>query len=175
LWLRPVIQKILCGTPEERIGVFQEWSMGHRLLHLQSCFISYTTADKEFCQRLQKALNERGVDYWYAPEHGRWGERIERQIDREIAKRDRVILVCSEASLGERDWIEREIERAVEEEKKRGKPVIFPIMIDDALDNWRGPKATRIKKVLAADFRGALDGKAFDKAVDRLVMALTSS
>lgn len=166
----PLVQDILTGSPVSRTEGFTYWlSKIHR--PFQRCFISYATEDKAFVERLQRSLNATGVDYWYAPEHGKWGAELHKQIDQEISLRDRMLLVCSHTSL-QKDWVKYEIERAVAAEQRRGERVIFPIMIDDALSRWTHPYASRIREVLAADFREALKGKAFKKALRRLVAAL---
>jgi hypothetical protein len=166
----PIIQKLLLGDQNALIDA--TYKAEGKAIRLQSCFISYSTKDKPFVDRLQKALNDTSVDYWYAPEHGKWGRKLVDQIDREIVVRDRLLLVCSEASLNESDWVQWEIAKAVEQEKERGKQVLFPIMIDDALLNWDHPKAERLRQVLAADFRGATKGKHFSQRFERLVKAL---
>jgi hypothetical protein len=161
---------MLVGDTQSKTDGFSKWiSLRHN--PLQRCFISYATEDRSFVDRLRKALNERGVDYWYAPEHGRWGEELHRQIDLEISLRDRMLLVCSEVSL-KKDWVAYEIERALAQEKQRGSRVIFPIMIDDALLTWNHPRATRIREVLAADFREATEEEAFEEQLPKLLRAL---
>ena len=169
----PVIQHLLVGDVQSKTDVFYEWiGRGGGPLKLQSCFISYSTKDKAFVDRLQKSLNESGVAYWYAPEHGRWGEELEAQIDREIRVRDRLIVVCSTAALHESAWVLKEIDSALEEEKRRKKKVIFPVMLDDALLNWGDQRGKHMLEVLAGDFRGATRGAAFDKALARLLEGL---
>jgi hypothetical protein len=166
----PLIQEVLIGSPASKTEAFTLWlSKSHK--PFQRCFISYATEDKPFVDRLQKALNETGVDYWYAPEHGRWGEELHTQIDREISLRDRMLLVCSETSLA-KDWVIYEIERAIDKEKTCGRRVIFPILLDDALLKWNHPRATRIRDVLAADFRRATKGEAFEEKFQKLQAAL---
>lgn len=140
-----------------------------RPLRLQSCFISYSTRDKKFVDRLQKALNKRGVEYWYAPEHGEWGKGLRTQIDRAITLRDRVLLVCSRNSLTDSDWVQWEIDKAFAEEKRRGREVLFPIMIDDAVLTWDHPRATRVREILVGDFRNATKGRAFQEKVEKLI------
>ena len=164
----PLIQKMLVGDAQSKSDAFYAW-ISRRHNPLQRCFISYATEDKSFVDRLQKALNGRGVDYWYAPEHGRLGEELHRQIDLEISLRDRMLLVCSEVSL-KKDWVAYEIERAIAQEEKRGTRVIFPIMIDSALLSWNHPRATRIRDVLAGDFRKATKGK--EEQMPKLLGAL---
>jgi hypothetical protein len=172
----PIIQRIIHGDPAEKTDAFYEWlGQGGGPLRFQSCFISYTTENKAFADRLQKALNDNGIDYWYAPEHGRWGEELTTQIDREIKVRDRLILVCSQASLNNSDWVKWEIDRAIEAEKERNKRVIFPVMLDDALLAWNHPRASRIREVLAGDFRRATRGRAFETALERLIEGLRAS
>lgn len=166
----PLIQKMLTGDGQTKTDAFYAW-ISRRHNPLQRCFISYATEDKSFVERLQEALNEHGVDYWYAPEHGRPGEELHRQIDLEISLRDRMLLVCSEVSL-KKDWVAYEIDRAITQEEKRGSRVIFPIMIDGALLTWNHPRATRIRGVLAADFRKATKGKAFEERLPKLLEAL---
>lgn len=141
-------------------------------MRFESCFISYSTKDMAFVRRLQSALNANGVDYWYAPVHGKWGERLTTQIDEQIALRDRVLLVCSRASLNDSDWVQWELSRAVSESRRRGKELVFPIAIDDAIFEWSHPLATRILELLVGDFRNARKGKAFEDGVLRLLEAL---
>ena len=45
-------------------------------------------------------------------------------------------------------------------------------MIDDALLTWNHPRATRIRGVLAADFRKATNGEPFEEQITRLLEAL---
>ena len=171
---RPGIYRLLVGDKKSKIDAFYEWlEQDDPALKLDSCFISYSTEDKQFVDLLQRSLNDRGVDYWYAPEHGEWGKELAVQIDREISVRDRVIVVCSEASLGDSDWVRYEIERAIEEEKKRRSRVVFPIMLDDALLKWKHPLSTRIRDVLAGDFRNATKGKIFQQRFEKLCEGLS--
>ncbi len=170
--VNPVIQPMLVGNHIEKTNAFYRWSEAP--IQYASCFISYSTKDRPFVDRLQEALNEKGIDNWYAPEHGLWGQRIDQQVDRQISLRDRVILVCSEASLNESDWVQWEIAKAIDEEKRRKQTVLFPIMIDDALRNWDHPRGTYIREILAGDFKDCASGigEKFDEAFGRLFYAL---
>ncbi|MSQ05848.1 MAG: toll/interleukin-1 receptor domain-containing protein [Dehalococcoidia bacterium] len=131
-----------------------------------------SSKDQAFVDRLQAALNNKGEDYLYAPEHGRWGEELEGQIDREIRIRDRLILVCSAASLHESAWVQKEIDYALQEEERRKKRVIFPIMLDDSLLKWGDPRGKHMLKVLAGDFRKARTGQAFEIKLEKLLAGL---
>lgn len=166
----PLIQIMLTGDTAQKTTAMYEWISNHQN-PLRRCFISYATEDKAFADRLQTALNQNSVDYWYAPEHGIWGEELHRQIDIQISLRDRMLLICSSVSL-KKDRIHYEIDRAISQERERNSRVIFPIMIDDALLRWNHPPATRIHEVLAADFRGALEGPEFSDRLPRLLRPL---
>ena len=171
--VNPLIQKLLVGNPQIKTDAFYALLGESGLpLKMESCFISYSTKDKPFVDRLEAKLNERGVEYWYAPKHGEWGRGLREQIDRQISVKDRVILVCSKASLADSDFVQWEIERAIEQEKKQNRTILFPVMIDGALLEWKHPRATRILDVLAGDFRGATKGKAFNEAFEKLVRGL---
>lgn len=168
--INPIVQHLLIGNTKSKTDAFYRWVEAP--ITLDNCFISYSTVDKRFVDKLQSALNDRGVDYWYAPEHGRWGQELETQIDRQISLRDRVIVVCSSASLYESEWVQKEIALAVREESRRNKTILFPVMIDDAFLKWAHPNAMRLREILAGDFRQAKEGQAFEEAVDRLYQAL---
>lgn len=170
--VNPLIQRLLVGTRDSMTHAFYEWVNDDGCpLRLASCFISYSTHDRPFVDRLQKALNAGGVDYWYAPEHGSWGKELASQIDREIETRDRVILVCSEDSLSS-DWVRWEIDRTREQEKARGKTILYPVMLDDAVLSWNDSRASRIREILVGDFRGATKGRAFKERFGRLMEGL---
>lgn len=165
----PRLQRIILGDHAALVDAAYNTA---KPIRFDSCFISYCTKDKPFVDRLQKVLNTQGVEYWYAPEHGRWGEKLTAQIDREIAVRDRVLLICSAASLNDSAWVQWEIERALAEGERRGRETIFPVTIDDAIFGWNHPRATRIRETLVGDFRKATKGKALQEKVSRLLEGL---
>jgi uncharacterized protein YjbI with pentapeptide repeats len=144
----------------------------------QSCFISYCGADELFAKRLRDALNRNGVQYWYAPEHATWGRALVDQITEGISSVDRVILICSESSLEDSDWVNFELAKTVEEENKRRSEkranwrMAFPIQIDPYFSSWNHKLSPRMHEVLAGDFRGAKSGKKFEAAVKRLLDGL---
>ena len=60
------------------------------------------------------------------------GAKILDTIDDVIGHRDKVLLVLSEASISS-EWVENEVTKAFEEERRRGRGtiVLFPIRLDD--------------------------------------------
>ena len=55
-----------CGVPDDMIDVVR--SMTRRAIEFNSCFISYSSKDQEFAERLHADLQANGVRCWFAPE-----------------------------------------------------------------------------------------------------------
>ena len=68
-------------------------------LLFESCFLSHSTQDKTFCQRLSQDLKANGVACWYFPESAAWEQSVWDEINRGIPMYDRLLLVCSVYSL----------------------------------------------------------------------------
>src|SRR5271157_2378674 len=60
-----------CGVPDEFIAYIG--SMVGRPIEFYSCFISYSTKDQEFADRLYADLQAKGVRCWFAPHDMRYG------------------------------------------------------------------------------------------------------
>ena len=84
-----------------------------------SCFISYSTKDQEFAERLYADLQDKGVRCWFAPHDIKGGRKIHEQIDEAIRLHDRLLLILSEHSISS-EWVKTEIAKARERES-RGK------------------------------------------------------
>ena len=89
------------------------------LIQFYSCFISYSSADHAFAERLYADLQNKGVRCWFAPEDIKIGDPVRRTIDTAIRLRDKLVLILSETSIVS-DWVEHEVQQALEEEEKRG-------------------------------------------------------
>jgi len=70
-----------------------------RPIEFNSCFISYSTHDQEFAERLHADLQAKGVRCWFAPHDMKSGEKIHEQIDEAIRLHDRLLLILSEHSM----------------------------------------------------------------------------
>jgi len=99
------------------------------LVRHYSCFISYSSKDKQFVEKLHADLQSKKVSCWYAPEDLKLGEKIRIGIDNSIRRYDRLLLVLSKHSV-ESDWVEKEVETAMEFERKKGRLILIPIRID---------------------------------------------
>jgi hypothetical protein len=78
-----------------------------------SCFISYSSKDQEFADRLHADLQNKGVRCWFAPHDMPIGAKIIDAIDEAIRLRDKVLLILSENSVAS-DWVEEEVTRALD-------------------------------------------------------------
>ena len=86
-----------CGVPDEFIAYIG--SMVGRPIEFYSCFISYSTHDQEFAERLHADLQAKGVRCWFAPHDIKGGRKIHEQIDEAIRLHDRLLLILSEHSM----------------------------------------------------------------------------
>ena len=98
----------------------------------QSCFISHSSKDLEFAEKLYSDLQNKGVRCWFAPEDLKIGDKTWDSIYHYIRMRDKVLLILSEDSISS-DWVEIEVNAALSEENKRKKPILFPIRVDAAI------------------------------------------
>ena len=97
-----------------------------------SCFISYSSKDQDFAERLYADLQQRGVRCWFAQKDMKIGDRIRSRIDKSIRTYDKLLIVLSKNSI-ESQWVEKEVETAFEEERTRKKTVLFPVRLDSTV------------------------------------------
>jgi hypothetical protein len=102
------------------------------MIQFYSCFISYASKDEEFANRLYTDLQHSGVRCWFAPEDMKIGDRIRHRIDDSIRLHDKLLLILSETSVTSQ-WIEQEVETALDKEREQGVEVLFPVRVDDAV------------------------------------------
>lgn len=137
-----------------------------------TCFMSHSSKDRAFAERLHADLQDKGVHCWFAPEDMRIGDRIRPTIDEAIQLYDKLLLVLSEHSI-DSDWVEKEVETAFEEERKRKKTVLFPIRLDSAVMETDQAWAADIRRTRhIGDFTRWKDHDAYQKASDRLLCDL---
>ena len=79
---------------------------------LESVFISYGSPDVSFAKRLANALRDNGVRVFFSQRMQRPGQKLHHVMRDGINQYDRMILVCSRASLN-REGVTNEIEEAL--------------------------------------------------------------
>lgn len=161
-----------CGVPEEFIVYMR--SLVVRPIQFYKSFISYSSKDQKFAERLYTDLQSKGVRCWLASEDLKWGERIRVGIDQAIRMHDKLLLVLSRHSVAS-DWVEQEVETALERERREKCTVLFPIRLDDAVmkveTGW--PALVRNTRNIG-DFRRWKNLDSYQKAFDRLLRDLTA-
>jgi hypothetical protein len=159
------------GLPERLIEYLP--SLFGQPIQLYSCFVSYSSKDQEFAERLFADLQAKGVRCWFAPEDMKIGDPLNETVDVAIRQRDKLLLVLSEASMASA-WVLKETRTALAEEKERpGAAVLFPIRLDDAVMDTTEQWAHDIRRTRhIGDFSRWKDHDAYQKALDRLLRDL---
>ena len=137
-----------------------------------SCFISYSSKDQDFAERLHADLQSKGVRCWFAPEDMKIGDKIRARIDETIRIHDKLLIVLSEHSI-ESDWVEFEVETALAKERKEQRTILFPIRLDNYVMESTTTWAAHIKNTrLIGDFIHWRNHDDYQKALTRLLRDL---
>ena len=169
-----------CGVPDDFIAFSQSHFRPQQAIQFYSCFISYSTKDDEFAQKLYSRMRDEHLRVWFAPEEVKGGQKLFDQIERAIQSHDRLLLVLSEHSM-QSEWVTTEIRNArrIEVNEKRRK--LFPIRLVefDALAKWKcfdgdtgKDLAVEIREYYIPDFSNWRDDTAFETAFNRLLQDL---
>jgi uncharacterized protein YjbI with pentapeptide repeats len=160
------------GVPEPFITNLDALIGAMAPIQFYSCFISYSSRDEEFAERLHAGLQARQVRCWFAPEDLKIGDRFRQRIDEAIRVHDKLLLILTEHSVSSA-WVESEVEGALEKERRQKRTVLFPIRLDDAvLDSDRAWAADLRRTRHIGDFRRWKDHDAYKQAFDRLLRDL---
>ncbi len=103
-------------------------SLTGKAFEFYSCFISYSSKDQEFADRLYADLQNQGVRCWFAPHDMQGGKKSHEQIDEAIRRYERLLLILSPNSI-ESQWVKTEISKARKREIAEKKRVLFPIRL----------------------------------------------
>jgi uncharacterized protein YjbI with pentapeptide repeats len=137
-----------------------------------SCFISYSSKDQTFAERLHADLQNKSVRCWFAPHDMPIGAKIIDAIDEAIRLRDKVLLILSEGAIAS-EWVEGEVTRALDEERTRKQVVLFPVRLDDAVmqtsEGWA--RLLRAQRNIG-DFSRWKEHDSYQKSLERLMRDL---
>jgi hypothetical protein len=167
-----------CGFPDEFIEYLP--SLLDHAIQFYSCFISYSTKDKEFADRLHADLQNKGVRCWFAPHDVRAGRKLHDQVDEAIRLYDRLLLILSGASM-ESEWVKTEIAHARQKELNERRQVLFPISLVpfSSIRKWKcfdadtgKDSAREIREYYVPDFSNWKDHNAYQQAFTRLIADL---
>jgi uncharacterized protein YjbI with pentapeptide repeats len=161
------------GVPDDFITYMR--SLVAKPIEFYSCFISYSSKDDEFAQRLYADLQSKHVRCWFAPEDLKIGERFRDRIDESIRIFDKLLLVLSANSINS-PWVESEVEAALERERGEQKTVLFPIRLDDAVMETTQAWAADLRRTRhIGDFTRWKDHDSYQKSLARLLRDLSQS
>lgn len=166
----PVLFLRGCGTPD----VFLEYmnSLTANALEFYSAFISYSSQDRLFAERIHGDLQNAGVRCWFAPEDMPIGAKIRPTIHESIRVYEKLLLILSDHALNS-TWVEDEVEMALERERKTGQEILFPIRVDNAvLECEAGWASSLRRKRHIGDFCAWKNYDEYSKAFQRLIRDL---
>ena len=89
-------------------------------------FISYSSAEYNEAKQIAKRLEAAGYGYWMAPESIEGGKSYAQQIPQAIHDAKVIVVVLSEKAMDSK-WVAREVDRAINENKR-----VMPFLIEDA-------------------------------------------
>ncbi|GHO94904.1 hypothetical protein KSF_049520 [Reticulibacter mediterranei] len=144
-----------------------------RAIDYYTCFISYSSQDDAFAERLYADLQNEGVRCWFAPHDMKIGDKIRPRIDESIRLYDKLLLVLSKHSI-DSQWVEHEVEMALAKEQNTKQMVLFPIRLDKAImemsqDGW--PSEVRHTRHIG-NFEHWKDHDKYQVAFTRLLLDL---
>ena len=125
-------------------------------------------------------LQGKGIRCWLDEKQLVPGDDIMDEIDRGIQIWDKTILCCSENSLRARWWVNHEVEKALQKEKRlmeeRKEKVLamIPVRTDDFVfsDDFDSSYKSEIIRRHVGDFRDWKERDSFEAAADALIKAL---
>jgi len=143
-------------------------------IQISPLFISYSHADSTFVDHLDSSLTSKGVRFW-RDIHDATAGRLETQIDRAIRQNPTVLLILSKNSI-KSDWVEHEVRKARELEKKLGRDALCPVALDDGWTAKPSPWPERVMEQIMEynilDFSGWQDQPTFDSKFAKLLSGL---
>jgi hypothetical protein len=138
-----------------------------------SCFISYSSKDRLFAERIHSDLQDRGVRCWFAGHDMKSGNKIWDTIDHALGTRDKVLLIMSQDAVAS-DWVEDEVNKAFALERERRRTVLVPIRLDDAVLRAAEPWAAKLRDQRhIGDFTSWRNSELYHRELERLLRDLT--
>jgi uncharacterized protein YjbI with pentapeptide repeats len=161
-----------CGLPDNFITYLP--SFLNQPFEFFSCFISYSTGDQEFADRLYADLQNKGVRCWFAPHDIQGGKKIHEQIDEAIRVYERLLLILSPASMSS-EWVRTEISKARKRERQENRRMLFParLVSYEALQAWECfDSAREIREYYVPDFSNWKHHDSYKREFEKLLRDL---
>lgn len=91
----------------------------------REAFLSHSSQDRTFADRLLKVLRAHGIRVWYSPRNLVPAQKWHSEIGRALARCDWFVIVLSRKSVRS-EWVERELTYALNHRQYRGR--ILPVL-----------------------------------------------
>ena len=126
-----------CGVSDEFIAGVPSLIATQQSQMFDSCFISYSHADEEFCKHLVTRMRDVNIRVYFPLDDIAIGKKMEAQIKQAIENNDRVLVVLSHDSLNS-EWVKAELRWAAKIEKLQNRTKLFPIRLIDMapIEQW---------------------------------------
>src|ERR1700722_984790 len=170
-----------CGVPDEFITYARSFVTNP--IQFYSCFISYSTKDQAFADRLYADLQNKGVRCWFAPHDIQGGRKIHEQIDEAIRLHDKLLLILSSHSM-DSEGEKTEIAKTRKRERRDQRRVLFPIRLApfETLRDWEcfdadtgKDSAREIREYFIPDFSNWKNHDSYQEAFQSLIRDLKAS
>jgi uncharacterized protein YjbI with pentapeptide repeats len=149
-------------------------------IQFYSCFISYSTRDEEFADRLYADLQNKSVRCWFAPHDVQGGKKLHEQIDEAIRRYERLLLILSPNSMSSK-WVKTEIRNARKREMAEKRRVLFPVRLAsyEVLRDWKlfdadegEDLATEVREYYIPDFSEWKNHDSYAREFEKLLRDL---
>lgn len=166
------------GLPDSFISYAR--SLASSPIQFYSLFISHSSLDQEFTDRLYTDLQANGVRCWFAREDIKGGRKLHDQIDEAIRVYDRLLLILSEHSMNS-EWVKTEIANARKRENRENRQMLFPISLVpfEKIKEWKAfdadtgkDSAREVREYFIPDFSNWKNHDSYQKAFERLLRDL---
>ena len=166
------------GVPEQFITYMR--SLAANPIEFYSCFISCSTKDQQFDQRLHADLQNKNVRCWFAKHDMQSGQKVHEQIDQAIQMHEKLLLILSSDSM-KSEWVKTEIAKARKREVREDKQVLFPVRLVslETIRDWEcfdadtgKDSAREIRGFFIPDFSDWKDHGRYQEAFERLLQDL---
>jgi hypothetical protein len=100
---------------------------------MKNIFISYSHKDKSFVDMLTKDFDTYKITYWLDEKELQIGDMLLRNLREGIDKSQFLLIILSKNSISS-EWVQRELDLALNEEISKGVIKVLPAVIDKEID-----------------------------------------
>ncbi len=116
-----------------------------------TCFISYSSKDRKFAERVHADLQSKGIRCWFAPEDLKDRDKFADRIESSIRTYDKLLVLLSAQSIAS-SWVENKVYAALEKEERfkreqhQDRTVLLPLKLDTAIDDATPQWAAQLRR-----------------------------